>query len=112
MRRWLSVSTPVSVSFPWAVGPGGTASRTFTARMPGTAQATIAGIAPAAELIVGLGIPRTGGSGCLLARAATAGDGVSAQVSARVDGGTFCVLVLGPATAPGTVVFTVTLEHP
>ena len=39
-------------------------------------------------------------------------DGVSAQVSARVDGGTFCVQVLGPATAPGTVVFTVTLEHP
>jgi hypothetical protein len=107
-----AITTPVTVSFAGVIGPNGTASRRFTAQLPGTAVLSISGIAPAAALIVGLGIPRADGGGCLLARSPTAVDGGPAQVTAHVDSGEFCTQVLGPPDAPGPVGFTLTLEHP
>lgn len=106
------ITTPVTVTYPGVLGAGGTASRTFTAQIAGTARATVSGITPATPLVIGLGIPRADGGGCLLARSATAADGSSATVSANVDVGTFCAQVLAPAALAGTVGFTVTLEHP
>ncbi len=106
------ITTPQTVSYSGVVGAGGTASRSFTAQLAGTATATLAGIAPATPLIIGLGIPRADGRGCLLARSATALDGGAARVVASVDPGMFCVQVLAPAEAADAVGFTVTLEHP
>ena len=92
--------------------PSGSASRTFTARLSGVAVASLGGIAPATALVVGLGIPRADGTGCLLARSVTATDGAAARVSAAVDAGTFCAQVFAPANAADAVAFTVILEHP
>jgi len=94
------------------LGAGGTASRTFTAQLAGTAAVTVTAIAPATPLVIGLGIPRADGVGCLLARSATATDGSSAGVAANVDVGTFCAQIAAPAAITGTVSFTVTLVHP
>jgi hypothetical protein len=106
------ITTPVTVTFTGVVGPGGTASRSFTAQFAGTAVASVGAINPATALGVGLGIPRADGTGCLLARSATATDGAAAQITARVDAGLFCAQVFAPSPAADAVSFTVTLEHP
>lgn len=106
-----AITSPQSATYSGIVGPGGSASRTFTARLRGTASASVSGIGPPSPLVIGLGVPRTDGSGCLLARSSEATAGDSAAVTANVDVGTFCVQVYAPATAP-TVTFTVTLVHP
>ena len=108
----VAITTPVTVSFPGAVGPGGTVSRTFYVQIPGTAVAAVSGISPATALAVGLGIPRADGAGCLLAHSSTASSGTSADISAPVSVGTFCVQVFAPAQSAGAVTFTVTLQHP
>jgi hypothetical protein len=107
-----AITTPVSVSFPGAVGPGGTVSRTFYAQIPGTAVAAVSGISPATALAVGLGVPRADGTGCLLAHSSTATSGTSAEVSGPVAVGTYCVQVFAPAQSAGSITFTVTLAHP
>lgn len=106
-----AVTTPVALTYTGVVGPGGSASRTFTAQLRGAATVSLDGINPPAALVLGLGIPRADGLGCLLARSsqAVAGDGTT--VTANVDVGTFCVQVYAPSTA-STVTFTVTLVHP
>ena len=106
------VITPQSVSFPGVVGAGGSVSRAFNAQLPGTARAALSGISPPTSLVVGLGIPRVDGTGCLLAHSTTAVDGGAAEVSGAVAAGTFCVQVFAPGRAADEVRFTVALEHP
>jgi hypothetical protein len=106
-----AIITPVVVTFTGIVGPNGTASRSFTAQIAGTAIASLTGISPATALGVGFGIPRADGTGCLLGRSAIASDG-AARVAANVDPGTYCLQVYAPERTADAVVFTVTLEHP
>ncbi len=106
-----AITTPVTLTYTGVVGPGGSASRTFTAQLRGIATASLAGIAPPATLGLGFGIPRADGLGCLLARSSQAAAGDAATVTANVDVGTFCVQVYAPSTA-STATFTVTLVHP
>ncbi len=106
------ITTPVSVSFPGVVGPGGSVSRTFAAQIPGTAVAVLSNISPATPLTIGMGVPRADGSGCLLSFSTTAVGGGSAQVSASVNVGTFCVQVFAPLQSADAVTFSVALTYP
>lgn len=106
------VTTPVNVSFPGVVGPGGTVSRSFVAQLAGTASVTVSNISPATPLGVGIGIPRADGTGCLLSVSATAGNGNSASASTSVASGAFCVQVFAPAQTANAVTFSVALTHP
>jgi hypothetical protein len=107
-----AITTPVVVTFTGIVGPNGTASRSFTAQIAGTATASLGGINPATALGLGFGIPRADGAGCLLGRSAIASDGAAARVVASVDPGTYCLQVYAPDRTADAVIFTVTLEHP
>ena len=107
-----AITTPMVVTFTGIVGPNGTASRSFTAQIPGTATASLSGISPPTALGVAFGIPRPDGSGCLLGRSAIASDGVAARVVASVDPGTYCLQVYAPERTADAVIFAVTLEHP
>ena len=107
-----AITTPVRVTFPGAVGPGGSISRTFYVQVPGTATAVLSDISPATALVVGLGIPRADGTGCLLAHSSTAVGGAATQVSGPVGVGTYCVQVFAPGQTANSVSFTVVLEHP
>ena len=106
-----TITSPQTLSYAGVVASGGSASRSFTAQLPGTATASLSGISPPTALVLGLGIPRSDGLGCLLGRSSRATDGEAVTVTANVDAGTFCVQVYAPPAAP-TVSFTVTLEHP
>lgn len=105
-------TTPVSVTFPGVVGPGGSVSRSFSPQLPGQARAAVGDITPSTRLSVALGIPRADGSGCLATVSSTSGNGSTAEVATNVDLGTFCVIVWAPAVAAETVRFTVSLTHP
>jgi hypothetical protein len=107
-----AITTPVVVTFAGIVGPNGTASRSFTAQIAGTATASLDGISPATALGLGFGIPRADGTGCLLGRSAIAADGASVRVVAHVDPGIYCLQVYAPERTTDAVGFTVTLEHP
>jgi len=106
-----AITSPQTLTYTGALGPGGSASRSFTAQVRGTATASLANISPPTALVVGLGIPRGDGLNCLLARSSPASDGSAAAVTANVDVGTFCTQVYAPPTA-STVTFTVTLVYP
>lgn len=106
------ITTPVAITFTGVVGPNGTASRTFTAQIAGTATAALSAISPATALGVAFGIPRADGSGCLVGRSTIGADGVSARITAAVDPGIFCLQVYSPERSADQVTFTVTLEHP
>ena len=106
-----AITSPQTQNYVAVIGPGGSASRSFTAQVRGTATASLGDISPPTALVLGLGIPRGDGLGCLLARSSPASDGTAAAVTADVDVGTFCVQVYAPATS-STVTFTVTLVHP
>ena len=106
------ITTPISITFTGVVGPNGTASRTFTAQIAGTATAALSGISPATALGVAFGIPRADGSGCLVGRSTIAADGVSAQITAAVDPVPSVCRCSARNGAPNQVTFTVTLEHP
>lgn len=106
-----AITSPQTLTYTGVIGPGGSASRSFTAQLSGTATASLRDISPPTALVLGLGIPRSDGLGCLLARSSPASDGTAAEVTANVDVGNFCVQVYAPATA-STVTFTVTLVHP
>ncbi|HUU34177.1 MAG TPA: hypothetical protein VMW48_08935, partial [Vicinamibacterales bacterium] len=69
-------------------------------------------ISPSTELIIGIGIPRADGSGCLLTISTTATGGATTGVSASVPVGTFCVQVFAPAQTANVVNFRVALTHP
>lgn len=105
------ITTPVNVSFPGVVGPGGTVSRSFFAQIPGTATAALSGISPVTALTIGIGVPRADGTGCLLTVSAVAG-GDSAQVSTGVAVGTYCVQVFAPPQTASAVNFSVAITHP
>ena len=106
------ITTPVNVSFPGVVGPGGSVSRSFAAQIPGNAVAVLSNISPATPLTIGMGVPRADGTGCLLSVSATSAGGASAQVNASVNAGTFCVQVFAPAQSANAVSFAVALTHP
>jgi hypothetical protein len=103
---------PTRVTYSAIIGSGAASSRAFTARVAGTATATVNGITPATALGIGLGIPRADGAGCLLSRSGIASDEVTATVSAAVGVGLFCVQVFAPAGAADVVHYSVTLDHP
>lgn len=107
-----STTGPFRVTSPGVIGPGGTASRSFTASAAGTATITVTNIAPATALVVGIGIPQANGTGCLLAYSAVARTGASASASGAVDAGTFCFQVYAPDTAAASVSYSVTYEYP
>jgi hypothetical protein len=106
------IITPMVVTFTGVVGANGSASRSFTAQIAGTATASLDGISPATALGLGFGIPRADGTGCLLGRSAIAADGASVRVVAHVDPGIYCLQVYAPERTTDAVGFTVTLEHP
>jgi hypothetical protein len=107
-----AITTPQTVTFPGVVGPGGAISRSFAAQIPGTAKAVVGGISPPTALSVALGIPRADGSGCLPTVSSTSGNLTSAEISAAVGLGTFCMQVTAPASAADAVRFDVSLTFP
>ena len=94
--------------------PGGTAARSFTAASAGTVSITLSHLGPQSGLVVGLGIgiPQSNGSGCLMTQVQEAGASTSPQLTTQVDEGTYCVRLHDLGTLTSQVAFTVTIVRP
>lgn len=109
-----TVTSPVTETFNGQFLPGGTAARAFTAASPGTVSITLAQIGPPADAVVGLGvgIPQSTGTGCLLTQAIQTGASPSPQLTVSVDAGAYCVRLYDIGTLTAAVAFTVTIVRP
>ena len=109
-----TVTSPVTETFSGQFSSGGTAARAFTAASSGTVSITLTQVGPPADAIVGLGvgIPQSTGTGCLLTQTIRTGASPSPQLTVPVDAGTYCVRLHDPGTLTSTVAFSVTIIRP
>ena len=104
------VISPTTVNWTTQVGPAGAASRSFVATQSGTVTVTL----QSAPLPVGLGIgvPRSGGSGCRPSSTTTALPGSTPQLASAVESGTYCLVVFDVGGIVDPVAFSVQFVHP
>lgn len=109
-----TVTSPVTETFNGQFLPGGTAARAFTAASSGTVSITLTQIGPQADAVVGLGvgIPQSAGTGCLLTQTTQTGASSSPQLTVPVDAGSYCVRLYDTGTLTATVAFTLTIVRP
>ena len=114
--------SPVTEIFKSSVVRLGTTSHTFVAAKAGTVNLTLTNIDPSAvaatQLVIGIGIPTLSSAGCSLTTTKTTAPDTSTspvpQLTALVDGGTFCVKVsdVGNLTVSQQAFFTLSIERP
>ena len=109
-----TVTSPVTETFNGQFLPGGTAARAFTAAQSGTVSITLTQIGPPADVVVGLGIgiPQSNGTGCLLTQTIQTGASSSPQLTVSVDAGSYCVRLYDTGTLVTPVSFNVTIVRP
>lgn len=109
-----ATTSPVTDSWSTQLGPQGAVSRTVTAAQAGTIKVSLTSTSPG-DLTLGLsvGIPRSGGSGCLPTLSVRAAPGANVpQVETSVAAGTYCVQVHDLGTIANALTFTLSIERP
>ncbi len=102
-----------TITYTSTVFQGGFTSRTFDASQAGTVTVFFDTIDPGSvpSLSLGIGFPRTDGSGgCQITQLHTATRG--SQFSVNVDAGTYCVRIADPGTVTGSATFSLRITHP
>lgn len=90
----------------------GAASRSIEASQAGAITVNLSSLAPASAVIgLGVGIPRSSGSGCYLATSVDATTG-SPPLTIAVERGTYCVRVFDSGLLREPATFTLTTAHP
>ena len=79
-----------------------------------TVSLTLTSVGPPADVAVGLGIgiPRSGGTGCTLSRSVTAAASTVPQLTTTAEAGSYCVRVLDAGALTGDVRLSVSVLHP
>jgi hypothetical protein len=104
--------SPITVTFASTLAVRGTASQSFTVTTAGTVSITLATLASAVEVGLGLGNPRADGSGCLLFMSLNTVAGATAQITSSAQPGPYCVEIYDVGNLTGPTVFSVTIAHP
>jgi len=106
--------TTATVVFSSNLAVMGASSRSFEVTRAGNVSVTLVSVSGSTTLKVGLGlgIPMTDGSGCVLSRSVETVAGTVAQLDLSVDVGDYCVQIYDPGTLVGTVGFTINLIYP
>lgn len=103
-----AATSPVTETWTGLIGPGGTASRSFSTTLAGTLTVTLT--ASDVPLGIGIGVPRVTNSGCRLTISQVDDPGQS--VSLPADGGNYCVQVFDDGAIDKQAAFSVTIVHP
>lgn len=103
-----TATSPVTETWTGIIGPGGTASRSFTTSQSGTVTVTLT--LTDAPLGIGIGVPRTANGGCRLtvSRVVEAG----ATISAPADAGAYCVQLFDDGAVIKQAGFSVQIVYP
>ena len=88
-----TTTSPVTETWTGIIGPGGTASRSFTSNQNGTVTVTLT--TADAPLGMGIGVPRSFNGGCRLTVSQMVGAG--GAVSIQAETGTYCVQLFDDA---------------
>jgi len=106
--------TTATVTFSSNLAVKGASSRSFEVTRAGNVSVTLLSVGGSATLSVGLGlgIPESDGSGCVLSRSVETVAGTTAQLDLAVDVGEYCVEIYDPGTLVGNVGFTINLIYP
>jgi len=108
-----TVPSPLTSTW-WGVLPvPGSVTRSFVAAKAGGVTVTITELSGSPQpMSLGIGIPQSGESGCILNQVVPAVSQTSPIFNINVDPGTFCLKLASTGTANGSVSFSVTLVHP
>jgi hypothetical protein len=69
-------------------------------------------VAPPVLLVIGVGIPRADGSGCVITRSVETAPGSEPQVAVTSEPGTYCVKVAATSFLSEPTTFSATVKHP
>jgi len=105
-------ASPTTATWTGILPVPGSVSRSFEATQAGTVTVTLTAISqrPVAPTL-GIGIPQSGASGCVLTQAAPAVVSSDPVFRMQVDAGVFCVKLTDTGNT-GSLTFSVTLVHP
>jgi hypothetical protein len=104
----VTTTSPVTESWTGVLGPGGTASHSFSTSQPGTITVTL--MASDVPLGLGIGVPRAANGGCRLA--ASQVDAAGLAVSAPADAGSYCVEVYDGGSVGNQAGFAIQIVYP
>jgi len=109
-------ATNTTETFSSNIAAGGSSSRTFYVRVPGTLSVTLQTLTPPSIVTLGVGIPGLNNEGCNLNTTVTTGPGPTPQITVPVDLSSYCVRVYdsgGLVTGSnGLASFTIQIVHP
>jgi hypothetical protein len=105
-------ATAITETFGSNLAVQGTATRSFSVAKAGTVSITLTSLASAAQVGLGLGIPRSDGTGCLPYTSLNTVAGTAAQITSTAEAGTYCVEIYDVGNLPGATTFAVTMAHP
>jgi hypothetical protein len=106
--------TTTTVVFASNLAVGGSSTRSFDVTRAGVVSVTLVSVGNSNTLTVGLGvgIPFSDGTGCVLSRSVEAVSGNTAQLELAVDTGKYCLQIYDPGTLTGVVAFSINLIYP
>jgi hypothetical protein len=105
-------ATAITETFGSNLAVQGTSSRSFSVAKAGTVSITLTTLTTAAQVGLGLGIPRSDATGCLLYTSLNTAAGTAAQITSTAETGTYCVEVYDVGNLTGAVSFSGTIAHP
>jgi hypothetical protein len=99
--------------FATSIAVQGATSRSVEASQAGIMALTLQGLgAGASQLGIGIGIPRSDGSGCFLSQSIVTAAGATPQIAASVERGQYCVRVYDPGVLATPVTFALQIAFP
>ena len=106
--------TTTTVVFASNLAMGGSSTRSFDVTRAGVVSVTLVAVGNSNTLKagIGVGIPLSDGSGCVLSRSVETIAGTTAQLELAVDIGKYCVQIYDPGTLTGVVSFSINLVFP
>jgi hypothetical protein len=108
-----SPSGPVTENIGGAVTVGGLTSHAFTTASAGTITVTLSSLSvPSTVVGLGLGVYNAANYVCSLTTSLNTAPGTTAQISATVDTGTYCVEIYDIGTLGVPQGFSISIVHP
>ena len=106
--------TTTTIVFSSNLAMGGSSTRSFDVTRAGIVSATLVAVGNSTTLKVGLGvgIPFSDGTGCVLSRSVETAASTTAQLELNVDSGKYCLQIYDPGTLTNVVGFTINLIYP
>jgi hypothetical protein len=109
-----TISTAGTDTFTTNLSAGGWMSRSVRTSQPGTITLRLESASPPDNIVLGLGVgvPRSDGTGCLLTQAVNRSPGGSPQISLQADAGIFCARVYDVGNITTPITFTASIVKP